>query len=131
MATETGGMSVVLLERNASARSALAELLRALGVGSVSSFADLHEAFAFLRGSAHAVDGVVLNGDDERASGLLRRLEALPASPAVVTYSGRTLEQAAKTSIRSGTMRCAGVLVSRILQTLPGGGSRHTWEGSS
>lgn len=87
-------MKLVLVERNATARSALGTLMRGLGVG-VVSFADPNIALLFLLVRLREVDGVVLNEDDECASTLLSRLETLPASPAVVTYSSRELERGA------------------------------------
>ena len=98
----TGGMKVVLVEPNASARATLVARLRRLGIA-VASFQDAHTAFLFLLGRLEDVDGVLVNGDDEpQTSRLLRRLEILPSPVAVVTYSGRDPERATAMAIAGG-----------------------------
>jgi hypothetical protein len=92
---ESAGTKMALIERNPAARSALEELLRDLGTPIAFSFEHPEIAFCYLIGRFREVCGVVLNEDDEGASAFLRRLEAVPSSPPVVTYSGRKLERAA------------------------------------
>lgn len=85
---------VALVEGDAPLRSALRELLRALGSRQVYAFADPEIAFHFLLARPGDVAVVVANDDDAATPRLLRRLQLLPASPWPVTYSGRRLARA-------------------------------------
>lgn len=85
-----GEFRVVVIERDGTARHALARLLGGAGVAVPYVFGEPQIAFFFLLARATEVDAIVVNEDDDGARALLRRIEVIPASPPLVTYSRRS-----------------------------------------
>lgn len=100
------GATIVLVEPDAAARREIGARLERSGDG-VAAFSDPHDALLFLLGHLDEVCAVLVpdESEDTRISRLRRRLEALPAAPALRVYGRDPIERRPRAARRGRGLR--------------------------